>query len=110
VVETKWLCNYGKGGVEVLANIEEGGWIRVEILDQYGRVIPGWEAEKCHFREGEGGRLSFFWGPDELVGRTGQISDQNGRIGNVIKLRFLLNRATLYGFQAGDEGAMPPYR
>ena len=109
LVETKWLCNYGDGGVKAHAEVEPGGWIRAEILDQYGRVIPGWGRDECSVSREAGGRLRFSWGREDLVGNFGQTSEAEGLIGHVVKLRFLLYRATLYAFQIGEEGAMPPY-
>jgi hypothetical protein len=110
LIETKWLCNYGRGGIEAYADIEEGGWIKAEILDQYGRVIPGWDIESCTVVEESGGKMRFSWGRDDLIGYSGQTSEEGGKVGNVVKLRFVLHRATLFGFQAGEEGAMPPYK
>jgi hypothetical protein len=110
LIETKWLCNYGSRGVEAHAEIEEGGWIRAEILDQYGRVIPGWDLDSCTTHEGPGGRLQFSWGGDDLTGYSGQVSAEGGKVGNIVKLRFVLHKATLFGFQTGEEGAMPPYK
>ena len=108
-METKWLCNYGDGGVEAYAGVQKDGWIRAEILDQYGRVIPGWDREESNANGDADGRLHFFWGREDLVGRCGQISEKEGIIGHVVKLRFLLHRATLFAFQIGEEGTMPPY-
>ncbi len=110
VIETKWLCNYGDGGVEAYALVKRDGWIKAEILDQYGRVIPGWDRDSCIAGGDSSGRFRFFWGREDLVGRSGQVSDEEGRVGHVVKLRFHLHRATLYAFQIGEEGAMPPYR
>jgi hypothetical protein len=110
LVETKWLCNYGDGGVEAHAELEPDGWIKAEILDQYGRVVPGWGRDECMVREGVGGRLRFTWGREDLIGSFGQASEREGLIGHVVKLRFLLRRATLYAFKIGAEGSMPPYK
>ncbi len=109
IVETKWLCNYGAGGVQAYAEFEGHGWIKAEILDQYGNLIPGWDRDACLVREGVDGRLHFSWGIEDLVGAFGQISDKQGKIGHVVKLRFHLHKATLYGFQVGEDGAMPAY-
>lgn len=110
IVETCWLCNYGRGGVEAYASTDREGWIRAEILDHYGRVIPGWDLGSCTAEEGPGDRLLFHWGQGKLTGCCGQESDEGGRIGHVVRLRFQLHMATLYGFQVGEDGAMPPYR
>jgi len=109
VVETKWLSNYGEAGVQAYVQKEKDGWIKAEILDQYGNVIPGWDASACSAREDADGRLGFYWGREDLVGGSGQISDKQGRVGHIVKLRFHLHKATLYAFQVGEEDSMPPY-
>jgi hypothetical protein len=109
VVETKWQCNYGASGVCAVAALVDDGRIEAEVLDQYGVVIPGWDRGASRCRPTEDGRLRFSWGRDELVGAFGQVSDAGGAIGHVIRLRFHLHRATLFGFQVGEEGASPPY-
>ncbi len=38
-----------------------------------------------------------------------QISDKQGKVGHVVRLRFHLHRATLYAFQVGEEESSPPY-
>src|SRR5262249_46931111 len=98
MVETKWLTNYGDRGVQIAAAIDSGGTLQVEVLDQYGKVIPGWGRESSRTRTGEKGMLLVSWNRDDLDGRFGQVSDQGGKIGHVIKLRFHLHRATLFGF------------
>jgi len=109
MVETKWRCNYGDGGVQAVAALEPGGAICAEILDQYGAVIPGWDRAGCRVRDGDDGRLRFSWGSDDLVGSYGQTSAAGGAVGHVVKLRFHLHRATLFGFQVGAEETLPAY-
>jgi hypothetical protein len=100
MVETSWVCNYGDVGVSAIADIETGGWVRAEILDQYGVVIPGFDRVSCVASTGDDGRLRFTWG-ESLVGRHGDTSDEGGKIGHVVKLRFHLHCATLFGFEVG---------
>jgi len=109
VVETKWLCNYGDAGVQAYAETEKDGWVKAEILDQYGSVIPGWDRDACLVHTDADGRLHFSWGRENMVGGFGQISDKQGKVGHVVSLRFHLHRATLYAFQVGEEGSSPPY-
>jgi len=109
LVETKWLCNYGDAGVRCAAEMDRDGWVRAEILDQYGQVIPGWGRAAFQAREAPGGELRLSWGRDELMGKYGQSSDEGGEVGHVIKVRFYLHKATLFGFQVGDEEAKPEY-
>ena len=107
MVETKYLCNYGRSGVKALATVENGGAIAAEILDQYGEPIPGWGATSSRARADDRGISSLHWGREELIGRPDQTSDEKGTVGHVVKLRFHLHKATLYGFQAGDTLARP---
>jgi len=109
LIETKWLCNYGAGGVRASIAIEDDGWVRAELLDQYGRVIPGFERDTARHTTGDDGRLDFHWGRERLNGAFGQESEAGGKVGHVVKMRFLLHRATLYGFHIGEDNLMPPY-
>jgi len=109
MVETKYLTNYGEGGLQAVAAVEPDGFIQAEILDQYGKVIPGWQREGSQTRTGDRGRLFFTWKPGGLEGRFGQTSDQGGKVGHVVKLRFYLHKATLFGFQLGRPGSRPDY-
>ena len=108
-VETKWLCNYGEAGVQAYAEVDKDGWIRAEILDQYGNVIPGWGRDVSRVHQGDDGRRHFSWGTEELIGKFGQVSEAGGKIGHVVKLRIHLHKSTLFGFQVGEEDATPAY-
>ena len=110
MVETKWLCNYDHGGVQAYADIDPDGWLRCELLDQYGRVTPGYDRDRSRVRRADDGRLRFSWGGDEFVGTYGEQREGDAIVGHVVKLRFHLHKATLYGFQAGTEDAMPDYK
>jgi hypothetical protein len=112
LVETKWLCNYGKQGVEAYAEIQKDGWIRAEILDQYGNVIPGWDRSQSRAQQGTDGKLRFSWGGEMGSGPVGKTDLTPFRCvppGHVVKVRFHLHKATLYGFCVGDENALPVY-
>ena len=100
-IESADGTNYGDRGVQIAAAIDPGGALQVEVLDQYGKLIPGWGRESSRTRTGEKGKLLVSWNRDDLDGRFGQVSDQGGKIGHVIKLRFHLHRATLFGFEIG---------
>ncbi len=103
VVETKWLCNYGTAGVRAVAAIDEGGYLRAELLDQYGAPIPGWGRDVSDHRAEDRGVLRFSWNDPSLTGAFGQTSPDGGSVGHVAKVRFHLHRATLFGFQIGDD-------
>ena len=109
LVETKWLCNYGEMGVQAYVEMDEDGWLQAEILDQYGNVIPGWDRKTSRIYPDDDGRTHFSWGNKELVGKFGQVSEAGGKIGHVIKLRFYLHKTNLFGFQVGEDDAIPPY-
>ena len=104
MVESKWLCNYGQGAVEALAHVNDGGSIQAEVLDQYGVVVPGYDRVGSHAEQIGEGRYRFTWGGQDA---GGQILDADSRVKHVVKLRFYLYKATLFGFQVGQPGAMP---
>ena len=109
MVETRWLCNYGKGGLKIVAAVMDGGSICAELVDHYGALIPGWGRDESRVHVDDFGCLRFSWGRDDLIGDFGQTSCAGGKIGHVVKIRFHLHKATLFGFQLGDSDAMPPY-
>jgi hypothetical protein len=73
-----------------------------------GRLVPGWDRGACRVRSEQRGRTHFSWGDDARIGRCGQLSDAGGTVGHIVKLRFYLHQATLYGFQAGDASTRAP--
>lgn len=109
-VETKWLANYGAGGISVIADIQPGGSIAAELVNVTGEVIPGWGRAESRHQPGERGTLSLHWNRKEFTGSSGQVSVSGGKVGHVIKLRFHLDRATLYGFRVGDSASTPAYK
>jgi len=106
LVETRWLHNYGAKGVSVVADIRPGGYLRAEILNVYGQVMPGWEAEKSTLEPGPRGTYLMRWGSG-LDGRYGQQSPDGEEIQHVLKVRLYLYRATLFGVSVGEEGLSP---
>jgi hypothetical protein len=108
-VETKWLSNYGGGGINVIADILPGGSIAVELVNVTGEVIPGWGKEESRHQPGERGTLSLYWDRKDFVGSFGQVSRREAKVGHVIKLRFHLDQATLYGFRVADAASTPAY-
>lgn len=110
MIETKYVTNYGAGGVQAVAAVEPGGTIQAEILDQYGKVIPGWTRKESRMRKGDKGKVIFSWGGEKQVGSFDQVSEQKGKVGHVIKVRFYLHKATLYGFAVGERGASPAFK
>ena len=113
MVETTWLCNYGEAGVEVAAEISPGGDLRAEMLDVYGCPMSGWDAARCRLERTDRGTFRLIWG-DNRTGRCGQTSPEGSAIGRVVKLRFRMSNATLYGVGVGgpdgDGGVTPSVR
>lgn len=102
MLETKYVTNYGGPGLRILADIAPGGSIRAEILDHYGRVLPGWERENCRAVPQADGSLGFAWGGAGLSGQLDDESPEGGKVQRVIKLRLFLHQATVFGFSVGD--------
>lgn len=102
-IETKWLTNYGAHGLEVVADIHPHGGLQVELLDVHGKTIPGWTREKSRFIPKDNGKHHIVWSSDgRLDGRYLQESSEGGVVGHVLKIRFHLRRAALYGFNIGE--------
>ena len=79
----------------VLAKNPAGnGYLRVEVLDEEGHVIPGYEASNCRLLEEEG----VYW----KVSWQGGISVRALR-GKTIQLRFILSQARFYGFRIASD-------
>jgi len=69
-----------------------GGWLKVEVLDENGNIVPGYSQADCTALLAGGVDQIVTWGPrTELpAGIT------------PLRLRFLLQNASLYSFHAGD--------
>jgi hypothetical protein len=66
-------------------------YVMVAVQDEYGSVLPGFEAEKCVVRNQDGCDIPLKWGTlsaRQLAGRT-------------IRLRFFLRSANIYAVSAG---------
>ena len=89
-----------------------GGEIRVEVLDGEGRILPGYGRAECLPMTEDSVDFAVRWrGRDELprYPRDGATRNRPSRraIGNrpspePRRLRFLLTRASLFSFKAGD--------
>jgi len=107
VIESRWLCNYGESGVLLAADIAPSGTILVELLDQYGKVLPGWSGRESRLAPCGDGRFRCLWSGDRSA-QPGRASPEGGTIGHVLKLRLCIHKATLCGFQAGDAPGAGP--
>jgi len=81
-----------------------GGALRVELLDEDGNVIPGYERDACEPLTGNAVRQNVTW-------RTKKTLPADG---GPVRFRFLLDHVRLYSFMAGenarviDETTEPP--
>lgn len=68
-----------------------GGWLKAEVLDESGQVVPGYEEAACNPLQGDSTDQVVTWvGRPELPIWPGPL-----------RLRFILQNASLYSFQAG---------
>ena len=88
-ITTRRLENAG-GGLQVNYDAR-GGSIRVEVLDADGQVIPGYGRDECEPLAG-----------DAIRGRVAWKTADTLPAGAPIRLRFLLDRARIYSFMAGE--------
>jgi len=70
------------------AVVSPSGTLQVEVLNKQGRLISGFEKENCQSIQGDSTQHKVHW-------KNGQISELKG---NPVRLRFLLDRAQLYGY------------
>jgi len=69
-----------------------GGWVKVEVLDGNGKVIPGYARENCQPLTGDSVDETVTWkGRDGLPEKTSPL-----------QVRFILKDASLYSFASGD--------
>ena len=73
------------------------GYLRAELLDEAGSVIPGYSAEDCDPFRGDAVAHVMRWnGRAELRGRAGPGAAEVPRFR---RIRFLLREAELYSFR-----------
>jgi hypothetical protein len=109
MIETAFICNYGKKGLRIYAETDPGGWIRAEIADQHGKTLPGFEPERSELRKQPDNSYAVFW-EGGLSGAYYDKSVHGGRVLHIVKLRFYLHKAAVYGFSIGEETSYPEYR
>ena len=86
---TSWLmlnAALGVRGVKQAESWARQGYIMVELLDINGRVIQGYEKEKCIIRQSAAAPKALSWG--SLTGGE--------RAGDLVRLRFYLRDARIY--------------
>ncbi len=67
------------------------GELRVELLDAGGKVIPGYSRNECHPIRGDHHSTPVSW-------TSGAVAPDSAA-----KVRFVLKRAFLYGFETEEE-------
>jgi len=75
-----------------------GGWLKVEVLDGTGKVIPGFNRDDCQALQADGVRQAVTWkGSDRLPESAGPI-----------QLRFVFENASLFSFAVGGPVQVVP--
>jgi len=93
-VTTKRLSNV-QGPLHVNADAA-GGWVAVEVLDENGQVIPGYGLQECNVLQADTVDAVITW-QDHAELPAGYPT---------IRLRFVLQNASLYSFMAGQAAAL----
>jgi hypothetical protein len=83
-------------GGDLIVNGE--GDIRVEILDEKGNVIPGFDRNKCRCIADRPNRYRIFWEEKEGGKTLAGVTQKSP-----ICLRFIVRKGTLFSFQYRDE-------
>ena len=107
VLVTQPLLSWGDT-VAVNAACRGHGYLRAEILDEAGAVIPGYAAEECEPFRGDAVEHVLRWnGRAELRGRAGAGAGAGEAAApRFRRIRFLLRDAELYSFRLrGGAGA-----
>jgi hypothetical protein len=79
-----------------------GGELRAEVLDEAGRVLPGYERANSSTLVGDELSQAITWGSREHLPSWAREGVRS------IRLRFILTRASLYSFHAGDDAQVNP--
>lgn len=70
-----------------------GGWLKVEVLDADGQIVPGYHESECLALQGDS--------IDQIV--TWQSYNQLPADVSPLRLRFIMQDASLYSFMAGPD-------
>jgi hypothetical protein len=76
-------------GAHLFVNGSLGGSLRAEVLDRGGRVVPGYELSDSVPLRGDAARMAVRWK---------QRQDLRELAGEVVRFRFVLDRAALFAF------------
>ncbi|MBP7936156.1 MAG: hypothetical protein KA354_16055 [Phycisphaerae bacterium] len=87
---TTRLLSGASGQLQVNCNAS-GGWLAVEVLDQNGQVISGYNQASCNLIQTDSVDRTVTWGLVSIL-----------PVVEPIRLRFIFRNASLYSFRAGD--------
>jgi hypothetical protein len=109
LVETKWVSVYDGESVKAIADVDEHGWIQAELVDHTMTVIPGFDrnSSTVEVDTADRGKRIFRWKQEGQA--PVEYNERSSKLGHVIKIRFYLHRATLFGFQVGTGQSYPQY-
>ncbi|UCD30004.1 MAG: LamG domain-containing protein, partial [Planctomycetota bacterium] len=68
------------------------GWLKVEVLDQHGNILPGYGRADCSVLKGDSVDQKVTWHTKTMM--PAQTKP--------IRLRFIMKNASIYSFMAGD--------
>ena len=88
-ITTKRLSG-ASGALHVNCNAA-GGWLKMEVLDADGNVVPGYSQAECTVLQSDGVDQVVSWGPQVELPAV-----------DPLRLRFMLQNASVYSFKAGD--------
>jgi hypothetical protein len=77
------------GELTVNANVQPGGYIRAELLDADGRVLPGYSLQDCQEVRGDSTAAALRWNENKTL----EAAPSSGS-----RIRFRLQNARLYSF------------
>ena len=85
-------------GTELLLNADvNAGDLLIEILDQQGRVVQGYDRDRCRLVRHDRLRFRVSWAGEEGERALGDVAR-----GRPVALRFVIRRGALYAFQVVD--------
>ena len=80
-------------GIRLTINAQaEKGEIVAEVLDDQGKLVPGYSREDCRAFSGDSLRHALSWKGGDFLG---------GLLGGTVRLRFHLRNARLYSYTIG---------
>ena len=94
IITTKPLT--GSTGPLAVNYCTENGWVKVELLNKQGNVLPGYSREDCTILTGDNINATVSWNGTQDLPETGKP----------LRIRFILNNAELYSFCIGNKATI----